>query len=113
MPQAGPTAGLVTDPLRMLERVENSDGFVAVRDRLNRKASAATSRTHSQQQKYAKDIPDYLALNPLEASVMRANMKQQAVERCKLLHAGSDERCSSLVQKWIQDQKQISEGCDC
>lgn len=88
-----------SDPLRLLERVETSEGFYAMRNRLTKKANAFMPTQRKQ------DFPNYLALDPLEEHVMRTNMKRQAVNRWKQLHAGNDERCSFLVQKWIQDGK--------
>ncbi|XP_067934204.1 uncharacterized protein [Watersipora subatra] len=90
----------MADPLQMLKRVETSDGFLTVRDRLVRKKSAISAR--SDQQKSARDFPRYLALDPLEAISIRTNIKQQAVKKCKQMHAGSDEQCSFLVNGRIE-----------
>lgn len=91
----------VSDPLRLLGRVETSDGFLGIRNRIARKGSAALFS--ASQQKVEKEIPNYLALNPLEAYEIRANLKQQAVDRCKLFNAGNNERCSESVKRWLEN----------
>lgn len=92
------------DPLRLLERVENSStSYSKVRDTLARKEN--TEGPVGAWRKARAAYPQYLALDSLEEKAIRANTKQQMVNRWKKFHAGSDERCSDMVKKWIQDER--------
>ena len=93
------------DPLRLLERVETSDGLSKIRDKLARKDNSASDTTGSASKKEIADYPQYLALDSLEERRIRANNKQQMVEKWKKFHSGSDERCSAMVRKWIEDER--------
>lgn len=95
-----PTDVELNDPLRLLERIETSDGFCEMR---NRVASGKRSAHALQSSKWTtRDVPSYLALDPLEKDVFRSNKKRQAIDQLKRVHAGSDDRCSELVRQWIQ-----------
>ena len=93
------------DPLRLLERVETSDGLSKIRDKLARKDNSAADTTGSTSKKAIADYPQYLALDSLEERRIRANNKQRMVEKWKKFHSGSDERCSAMVRKWIEDER--------
>lgn len=93
------------DPLHLLERVETSDGLSKIRDKLARKDSSSADSAAAHWKRTRADYPQYLALDSLEEKRIRANNKQQMVERWKKFHAGSDDRCSALVKKWIDDER--------
>ena len=57
--------------------------------------------------KPSSSYPTYLALNTVEHNSIRADQKQQVINKWKSVHAGSDERCSEMVKKWIADEKYV------
>jgi len=94
------------DPIQLLVRVGTSHGFRELRERIARKDSRLQP-CQIAMRKPSSSYPTYLALNTVEHNSIRADQKQQVINKWKSVHAGSDERCSEMVKKWIADEKYV------